>query len=112
MKILTKEEFYKCPEGTFFSLYSPCIFYGLRIKYATIYIDELPVDFYCKDLIGNIKDFNRFCEIEEIVIKNRKSIDLDFDSIDRDGIYDESQLYAVYEKEELIKFNCIIESYI
>lgn len=106
MKILNKQEFYKLPEGTLYSNYQPCVFSGLKIKQSTIYDAEKPIDFIFESLIGNIdaNDSGHFVDLLTESEEQKTSISLDFDCGERDGLYEEEALYAVYEKSDIEKF--------
>lgn len=104
MKIINKEEFYKLPSGTLYSEYEPCIISELKIKQETIFgFNGEPIDWFYQDLIGNVKE-NVSLGYHETLEQSREdkaSIELDFDSIERDGCFVEEQLFAVYEKGDL-----------
>ena len=96
MLIVNKKTFLAMPEGTIFAYYNPIVFEGLHVKGETI---SQFSDFYYQDLIGNIEStgsddyFDKCNEAEE---KNTR-LKLDFECLDRDGMYDDDQLYAVYD---------------
>jgi hypothetical protein len=104
MRIVTQKEFYDLPVDTLYSIYDPCIFNGLFIKKETIYSEDGEgIDFYYQDLIGNVKT-NLSESILEILSKaelDGSRFRLDFRSIDRDGLFDQDALYAIYEKNEV-----------
>lgn len=103
MKIVNKEEFYNLPKGAVYSDYEPCVFSGLYIKQGNIHSRTEPIDFVYKDLIGNIDsdDTNHFVGILDDALINKSSLPLHFNSMERDGLFDSNQLFAVYEKEDL-----------
>ncbi len=99
MKIVNLEEFRKLPAGTIYAKYEPCVFDGLDSKG-----DTLEVDFLYDGLIGNIEhdsseDMFDKCQRME----KGESIGLDFDCTGRDGLFEESQLFAIYEKGDIEK---------
>ncbi len=101
MKIVNLETFLKLPVGTVFSNYIPQLFGGLKIKGESWPSNN---DFLYQNLIGNIKcdhagEFVEQCEAAE----NNKSVDLDFYCMERNGLFDDNQLFAVYESEDLDK---------
>lgn len=103
MKIVTKSEFYKLPDGTLYSEFDPQIFRGLKIKNETIYHDGEPIDFFYEDLIGNV-DARSSDEYSNILTKceeDGSEFNLDFECGERDGLYDDNALYAVYSTEEI-----------
>lgn len=105
MKIVNKQEFYKLPEGTIYSNYEPCVFDGLKIKQSTIYDGDKPIDFFFENLIGNIdaKDSVQLVDVLIEAEENKTSIKLDFNCCERDGLYDENALYAIYEPGDIEK---------
>lgn len=102
MKIVTRKEFMKLPKETVFSYYEPCVFRELMIKVS----DDKgwPTDFLYDSIIGKIdskssEDFSNKCEMME----KGESVPMDFESTGREGLFDDEQLYAVYEKEDVEK---------
>lgn len=98
MKILNKEQFLKMPAGTVYSEYEPCVFTGLLVKG-----DTWPCDYIEMSLIGNIEseDSGDFANKLMDAQKTGDSLPLDFDCYGWNGMFEDSQLYAVYEKEDL-----------
>lgn len=76
---------------------------GLYIKYDSIG----DVDWVCQCLIDTplsiTPDYSDMNDIYEKSHKDNKSFELDYDRATRDGLYEENQLFAVYEKEDVIK---------
>lgn len=108
MKIITKQELYKLPNGTLYSNYEPCIFTGINIKCDTYFLNgegNDPFDFSLISLIGNLECNGSDHEIEILcdALENKKSFKLDFNSSERDALYDEEDLYAVYEKHDVVE---------
>ena len=102
MKILTRKQFMKEPEGTLFSYYKPCYFEGLHAK-DTGYEKDNP-DFSMSDFIGAVKsdssnDLFEKCDRMEL----GESFPVDFEFSGREGLFDEELLYAVYDKEDVRK---------
>ena len=87
MKIVSYDEFLKLPNGTVFSNWTPCIVSELYVKRDTLTNEENElIDFYYEDVIGfsiNGEDpkFER--------------------AVSRDGCFDHSSMYAIYEKSEV-----------
>ena len=100
MKIVNRTEFLKLPSETLYCIYKPCIFSDLEIK-----LDTIPNanDWYYKSLVGNVKcnDSGELADILTDAEDNKTSFKLDFNCIDRNGMFDESELFAVYEKEDI-----------
>lgn len=103
MKIVSKKEFLSCPSGTVFSFYEPCIIRGLMVKHETIYHNGIATDFTYQDLIGNIDNdgsddyFEKLLEAQ----KSKTDLKLDFDCIERDGLFEDDSMYAVYTLENV-----------
>ena len=102
MKIYKYKEFKKLPIGTLFSYYKHCSFRDIFIKESSK--DYGDIDFMYSSIVGAIEDessedFVDKCEKME----NGESVSVDFDSVEREGLFDEEQLYAVYEKEDVEK---------
>ena len=100
MKIVNLKTFLEFPDGTLFSRYEPHYFDRLSIK--TESIKDLD-DFNYQDLIGNLEDegsddFANKCELAE----KGESIKLDFNCEERDGLYKLDQLFAIYEKDDVV----------
>jgi len=106
MKIINKTEFYKLNDGTLYSEYKPCAFFGLKIKQTTLnnYNGE-PFDFIYEDLIGNVlcNNTDEFVTTLKEAEQESTSFKLDFDCTERDGLYKEEQLFAIYEREDIIE---------
>jgi len=100
MRIVNLQEFRKLPKGTVFAKYSHCEFDELMV------LDEIwECDFIYSSLIGNVlnvssEDFFEKCTSME----NGNSENLDFECTSRDGLFDDDQLFAVYEKEDIKQF--------
>ena len=86
--------------GTVYSKYEPCVFHGLYVK-----ADEpgnYKDDWLYDDLIGAInadssEDFTDKCEAME----RGESVKMDFEQTGRDGLFDNNQLYAIYETDDI-----------
>lgn len=112
MKIVNKTEFYALPEGTLYSDYEPCIFTSIKVKQSTLYHQDKPIDFIYESLIGNInaESSSHFVDMLDYAEKNKTSLPLDFECGERDGLYEEYQLFAIYEKQDLENFIEKLES--
>jgi hypothetical protein len=106
MRIVDKKEFYNLPSGTLYSEFEPSVFVGLKIKGDTIIYKGVPTDFFYEDLIGNV-DSDAF---ESYFAKNGIEFNLDFDTLERDGLYEDDGLFAIYSKDEIIEFSQKIAS--
>lgn len=113
MKIVNLKSFRALPSGTLFLKYEPCVFGELQVKGDTWEYDFLcgemaaPIDANSSDDYGNKLDD---------AMENGTSVALDFDCYGRDGCFDDNQLFAVYEKEDMEKLisklqECMKEAY-
>lgn len=99
MKIINRKAFLGLPANTVFSKYEPCCFENLCIKG-----DTLPYDF----TLQSIEDAIDCCGSEDFANKlddaekNGISLKMDFDCMARDGMFDENQLFAVWEKSDVV----------
>lgn len=103
MKIVNKKEFYLLPNGTLYSKYERYGFQGLMVKQNTLYYENKPIDFLYDDLIGNIDVQNSDEFIDKLYDAeiNKTSLSMDFDCTERDGLYEDEQMFAIYEDEDL-----------
>lgn len=100
MKILSRKEFLKTPRGTVYSYYEPCVFRELNVK--TTDSTDYENDFVYFSLIGEFdiqdgKDFSDICTRME----DGESIPASFEETQREGLFDDEQLFLVYEKEDV-----------
>lgn len=108
MRIITTEEFYKLPAGTVYCKYSEVgNFADLCIKLNTLHSssENKPIDYSYIELIGNV-DANDSTQQDDLLreaLKTGKEFNLDFDYTCRDGLYNNYQLYAVYNQEEVLE---------
>jgi flavodoxin len=112
MKIINKQEFYDLPENILYSNYDPCVISGLKIKKKTIYNQEKEaIDYTYIDLIGNIEcdGSDDFFEILENSNKNKINFNLDFEIEERDGMFDEEEMFCIYEKKDIERFLLCLE---
>lgn len=98
MKIVNLEQFRELPSGTLFMKYEPCVFEDLCAKGDTLEHDWLYENIAYSIECTSSDDFgNKLNDAEEQGI----SLAMDFDSTGRDGCFDDSQLFAVYEKADI-----------
>ncbi|MGB6406630.1 MAG: hypothetical protein WBF39_04090 [Planococcus donghaensis] len=98
MKIMNRKEFLSLPNGILFRKYEPCVFEDMQIK-----TESHPNDFVCISLDWVKTDNSRredYTTLSEA--KNAgKSFEFDYGVTYRDGLYDEDQLFAVYEQKDI-----------
>lgn len=101
MKIINRKQFLKAPEGTIYSEFKPCIIDGLYIKN-----ESLDNDWYYQDLISSI-DCNDSGEYADKLFKSKNNPEYelrqDYNVSQRDGLFDEEQLFLIYDKDDVVK---------
>lgn len=98
MRIVNRKEFLSMPSGTVYSHYVPQVADGLMVKYET-----LTNDWVYQDLLFNVAGETSE-EASDTLTKaeeNGASFRLDLHCGSRDGMYDDNQLFMVYEKEDV-----------
>ena len=93
MRIVNRKEFLSLPANTVFSKYEPDVFEGLMIKGATIFDGKTAIDFFYDDIDGAI-------EVEGSS-EHGVNVNIDFSSGGRDGCFENEQLFAVYENDDV-----------
>jgi len=102
MKIVSRKQLVGLPAGTVFSYYEPCVFRGLYIKDSDPEPDY--PDFSVSDLIGSVEhssseEFFKCCQEMEKGFSHT----VDFEYSGREGLFDDKQLFAIYEKNDVKK---------
>lgn len=98
MRIVNRKEFLSMPSGTVYSHYMPQVSEGLMIKG-----DTWTNDWLYQDLLFNVEGessdeaSDKLTDAEE----NGTSFKLDLNCGSRDGMFDENQLFMVYEKSDI-----------
>ena len=102
MKIINRKEFLKLPANVLFSKYTPCCFGDIYIKDVSIAEYN---DFYYTHIHDaiNYSGTNEYIDILTKAVETGKSIDMDLESIVRDGLYEDDELFAVWEKDDVSK---------
>lgn len=98
MRIVKRKEFLSMPEGTVYSHYMPQVSEGLMIKGETWTNDWLYQDLLF-NVEGNTSDeaSEKLQDAEE----SGTSFKLDLNCGSRDGMFEEDQLFMVYEKSDI-----------
>lgn len=98
MRIIGLKEFLSLSDGTVFMKYSPCNFEGLSVK-----LQSLDNDFVYQDMATEVESESsgELFDILDDSERNGSSFNLDFDCGSRDGMYDQDQLFAVYEVDDM-----------
>lgn len=104
MKIVTREQFMKYPAETLYSTYEPCYFGPLLIKGDTIEHDGKNIDWFYQQIADAVDAENSGALYDTLVGAEKLgfSVALDFDCQGRDGLFDDKQLYAVWEPQDVI----------
>lgn len=98
MKIVDRKTFLAMPAGTVFAKYQPCYFEGLEIKG-----DSLSND-YCFQQIVDALEVHDSGEFGDKLFESQEkgtSVPMDFYCQGRDGGFDDMQLFAVFEKQDV-----------
>ena len=98
MKIITRAEFLKMPKNTLYANYEPCWFGPISIKGETIGNDFL-VQQIADSIVAN--DSEEFADKLEEAKNTGKSVEMDFDIEGRDGMFEDNQLFAIYERRDI-----------
>lgn len=96
MRIVNKKTFMEMPNGTLYSDVKYGNIVGLKIKEET-----LEYDFYYMPLIGNIDTEDDYMQYLLQRIDDGKQFTLDFIYSERDGMYDDDALFAIYDQEDI-----------
>ena len=96
MKIFSRSEFMKLPEGTIFSSGERFAFSYLHIKGETWGVDFLQSSLIDIESFSCQENFDRLDEMDQ------KGVSYPIrTSYEREGLFDENMVYLVYEKEDL-----------
>lgn len=104
MKIVNRKDFLNLPAETMWSYYEPCVFRGLYIKVSDLN-SGYSNDFLYDDLIGAVENTGSddWTDKLHLMEHERLSYPVDFDYTGREGLFDDGQLFAIYEKEDVEK---------
>ena len=99
MRVLTKAEFMKEPEGVFYFSYSPNYVSPLSIKYencgdSDFFMTKIPESFDFEDTGYRHEVFSLMCQ-------NGDRFGFDFSVSGREGLFDDEILYLVLEYGDL-----------
>jgi hypothetical protein len=100
MRILNRKDFLNTPSGTLWSYYEPCIFRDLNVK--TSDNKDYENDFVYFSLIAEFDscssgEFAEKCQRMEL----GESIAQSFEETSREGLYEDEQLFLVYEQDDI-----------
>ena len=104
MKIINRNEFLKLPSYTLYSKYEPCIFDDICIKGESMIWDSGNDFIYTPiaDVVDSSSSSNFYDKLADAV-DNKTSLSVDLECGSRDGLYDDDQLFAIWEKEDIQK---------
>ena len=102
MKIISRDEFLKLPEGTIFSKYEYMVFGPLSIKGDSL--TNPCIDFFELAIAEAVDCWGPAECIQMLDSAEHKgtSFAMDLECMGRDGLFEKEQLFAVWEKEELL----------
>ena len=98
MRIVNRETFLKMPPNTLYSKFEPCVFGELEIKGST-----WNNDYTVQDIVGAIEssDSGDYSDKLFAAMETGGSLKMDLDCMGRDGMFDEDQMFAVWEREDI-----------
>jgi hypothetical protein len=100
MKIVNRKEFLKMPIGTVFSEFDGYNFNDMLVKHETIDNGIEDIDYWEMSMIANLKnkEGDDYCDTLERIMKEPVETEI---SLGRNGLFDQDQLYAIYETEDI-----------
>lgn len=103
MKIVDRKTFLAMPSDTVYAKYQPCVFEELSIKSDTIYDGERAIDWFYQPIVDAVDAFDsrEWYAFLELSRETGASISMNFEIEDRDGEFDQDQLFAVLEKQDV-----------
>jgi hypothetical protein len=98
MKIVNLKQFLELPDNVLYAKYEPCFFGPLEIK-----VESLENDFFSQAIADSVlaHDSEEFSNALESSLLNGTTVAMDFYSTSRDGCFEDAQLFAVYDKEDV-----------
>lgn len=99
MKIVDRKTFLALPGETLYSEYDPCNFGPLQIKSDTVGAND-----FLTQQIADAVQCNNSAEFSSILFEAQRtgaSFSMDFDYLGRDGIFDDDQLFAIWEPADV-----------
>ncbi len=102
MRILKLDQFLKVPKATVFCKYNPCVFNDIRVFTGRSGLDETSRDFVSFSLFDvKASDSDIHFEILLNAEQTGEPFKLDFSATARDGMFEDDQLFAVFDKEDV-----------
>lgn len=97
MRIVNRKEFLTLPVGTVYAEYQPCFISSIKVKDETWEYDFLCV---CFDYIEPNANEDDGVDAMYAMQEDGSSRDIE-KAIGRDGMFEEKQLFMIYEKEDI-----------
>lgn len=95
MKLVDRKTFLQLPKGTVFQKYTPKMFEDLQIKTK----DKYTNDFRADNPIGCIDGDDFIADTDRL--ENGEEVKLHFHTSFRDGLFEEDEMYAIWNKEDI-----------
>lgn len=105
MKIVNLEAFRALPPCTFFRKFQPMITGDLEIKFETWEVDFISMHVDMPEHNGSDQLFARL----EEMLETGASYPLEIDMAGRDGLFEEEQMFLIYEREDLLRLSGLID---
>ena len=99
MRIVTRKQLLEMKEGTIFSDYQPCIFGPLMVFGGKLCDFDFLEMSLTESVLANSSE--QYDWILHKAAETGESFELDFDNYGRDGMFEASQLYAIWESKDL-----------
>lgn len=110
MKIVTRKTLMGMPSGVIYSDYKPCFMSGLSVKWDSLPSDTGIGDFVCQCLEDPIFHHVEIDAILDRALETGESIETDFDFAGREGLFDDSMLYAAWERSDVEKLVALLQA--
>jgi hypothetical protein len=105
MKIVNRAAFLAMPAETLYAKYTPCVFEGMCVKGDTIYAaDGKAIDWFYQQIGAEAiaaHDSGEWVALLEESELTGKSLNMDFECQGRDGYFEDDQLFAVFDKQDV-----------
>lgn len=98
MKIIELQQFLSLPSGVLYAKFEPYVFGDIAIKEASMSNDWLYQDL----LELKARSNEEWDDILSKAVEKGTSFNLDYECVGRDGLYKSDQLFAVFEKEDVV----------
>lgn len=107
MKIVDRWTFLAMPAGTVFQKYVPCCFEGLAIKGDSLGFNDFVALWVTESIESTGEgDYGDQLQLAE---ETGSSVSPNFNGWGRDGCFDDEQLFAVWEAEDINKLISVLQ---